>query len=282
MRRCITPTGRLIVAQSQQQQARYNNMRSAARAVQRVHVATTTSTMDDARRLVDAACATGGTPGSAPQLPEAIAVTADVQSHGRGSDGRPWHSTAGNVLLTLAVPKHYVPAAVLPVLPLLVGLAVRDAVRGAAPDDRVAGRVMTKWPNDVLYDRRKVSGAIIEDAGAALLVGIGINVAHAPPPGDGGRASACIGEFNEAATAAAVAAACTDRLLERLDAAADRAAVVAEYRDAMDWTCDMFRRLPGGVRGGRVQPVKLSDFGELTVRDVDTGDVSTLISDYCF
>src|SRR5690606_23232845 len=42
--------------------------------------------------------------------------------------------------------------------------------------------VSCKWPNDVLVARRKVSGILLESEGAGewIVVGIGVNVAHAP------------------------------------------------------------------------------------------------------
>jgi BirA family biotin operon repressor/biotin-[acetyl-CoA-carboxylase] ligase len=55
---------------------------------------------------------------------------------------------------------------------LLAGLAVRNAAAEIAQDQRVA----LKWPNDVLYDGRKLAGLLCERVHKADLVGLGLNV----------------------------------------------------------------------------------------------------------
>jgi len=37
-----------------------------------------------------------------------------------------------------------------------------------------------KWPNDLLADGAKISGILLEGAGDAVIVGIGVNLAHHP------------------------------------------------------------------------------------------------------
>ena len=39
---------------------------------------------------------------------------------------------------------------------------------------------MIKWPNDLLVDGAKLSGVLLERAGDAVVVGIGVNLAHHP------------------------------------------------------------------------------------------------------
>lgn len=48
-----------------------------------------------------------------------------------------------------------------------------------------------KWPNDLLLDGAKVSGILLEKAGDALVVGIGVNVGFAPEGVD--RSVAAVG-----------------------------------------------------------------------------------------
>jgi BirA family biotin operon repressor/biotin-[acetyl-CoA-carboxylase] ligase len=65
----------------------------------------------------------------------------------------------------------------LPLVAVVAGLAVRDAVAAAAPGVESA----IKWPNDVLLGGRKVAGVLVEamTQGArveAVVVGVGINV----------------------------------------------------------------------------------------------------------
>ncbi len=49
-------------------------------------------------------------------------------------------------------------------------------------DDLLAGggRALLKWPNDVLLRGAKVAGILIEVAEGAVIVGIGVNLRHAP------------------------------------------------------------------------------------------------------
>ncbi len=41
-------------------------------------------------------------------------------------------------------------------------------------------RLLLKWPNDLLLDGKKVSGILLERAGAALVIGFGVNIASFP------------------------------------------------------------------------------------------------------
>jgi BirA family transcriptional regulator, biotin operon repressor / biotin---[acetyl-CoA-carboxylase] ligase len=90
-------------------------------------------------------------------------VAAQLQTAGRGRQGRAWLTPPGALALSVVVR----PAAD-PLLPLRAGLAVA----------RVAGSAArVKWPNDVLIDGRKVAGILVESAGDAAILGIGLNAA---------------------------------------------------------------------------------------------------------
>jgi BirA family biotin operon repressor/biotin-[acetyl-CoA-carboxylase] ligase len=97
--------------------------------------------------------------------PHGTLVTATEQTAGRGRQGRAWAGPAGGALLLSLVVREQDA-----LLPLRAGLAVAD----------VAGpRAQVKWPNDVLVERRKVAGILVEgrpQEGWAVL-GIGVNVA---------------------------------------------------------------------------------------------------------
>jgi BirA family transcriptional regulator, biotin operon repressor / biotin---[acetyl-CoA-carboxylase] ligase len=64
-----------------------------------------------------------------------------------------------------------VPAAGRGWLPLLTGVAVARAVTAAT-----GVRATLKWPNDVLAGGAKLAGILAEQAGPAIVVGVGINV----------------------------------------------------------------------------------------------------------
>ncbi|RSZ61807.1 biotin--[acetyl-CoA-carboxylase] ligase [Corynebacterium hylobatis] len=106
------------------------------------------------------------------------ALMADHQSAGRGRLGRPWTTPAGSQAI-LSVLLRPTPAELdrLGTIPLATGLAVLDAVRAVAG---VAAGPELKWPNDVLWDGRKLCGILSEAAGfpadPRIVVGLGINV----------------------------------------------------------------------------------------------------------
>lgn len=95
--------------------------------------------------------------------PHGTVVASQAQTAGRGRQGRAWVSPAGAIALSVVVR----PAGDT-LLPLRAGLAV---ARVAGPAARV------KWPNDVLIDGRKVAGILVEAAGDAAILGIGLNAA---------------------------------------------------------------------------------------------------------
>ena len=102
-------------------------------------------------------------------------ITAARQSAGRGRRGRSWETGAGNLATTLLLtPK--VPPAEAAQLSFAAALAVAEAIAHFAPQIAVT----VKWPNDVLADGKKVSGILLEGAGPAMAIGIGVNLAHHP------------------------------------------------------------------------------------------------------
>jgi BirA family biotin operon repressor/biotin-[acetyl-CoA-carboxylase] ligase len=57
-------------------------------------------------------------------------------------------------------------------LPLIAGLAVRNAAAQLTGNDGI----QLKWPNDVVFDGRKLAGLLCERVEKADLVGLGLNV----------------------------------------------------------------------------------------------------------
>ncbi len=102
-------------------------------------------------------------------------VVADEQTRGRGRRGATWHSAPGAGLWMSAVLPQI---GTLPWLPLVVGLAVAEAIEGATG----AVTVGLKWPNDLILGFRKVGGILCESAAGAVVAGVGINL-RAPREG---------------------------------------------------------------------------------------------------
>ena len=114
--------------------------------------------------------------------PHGTLVIAEEQTAGRGRSGRSWHSEKTAGIYVTALLRPAVSPLLAPVIPLLAGLAVRDAVleeTGLAPDLR--------WPNDLLMAGKKFCGILTEmhaepDRIHFIVIGIGINVNHSAVP----------------------------------------------------------------------------------------------------
>jgi BirA family transcriptional regulator, biotin operon repressor / biotin---[acetyl-CoA-carboxylase] ligase len=126
-------------------------------------VACTASTSDDV-----AEAARGGEPAG-------LIVVAEEQTAGRGRRGRSWIAPARSGLMVSVLLRPKAPVARWGWLPLLVGVAVADAVSA-----RTGISIRLKWPNDLVVRDRKLGGILVERidsrAGAAAVIGFGINV----------------------------------------------------------------------------------------------------------
>ncbi len=119
-----------------------------------------TSTQDVARSLC----------GDGPVL-----VVAHRQTSGRGRTGRAWENAPRAVAASYAFRTRW-PEAERGPIPLVAGLAAAEILD-----------VGLKWPNDLVTDRGKVGGLLVEASGALVIVGCGVNLWWpAPPPGRAG------------------------------------------------------------------------------------------------
>lgn len=107
-------------------------------------------------------------------------IVARHQTAGRGRRGREWNSDTGNLFATLLTLTSK-PAAEAAQITFVAALAVADLLDAFAKP----GTVSIKWPNDVMLDGVKSCGILVESgtqtSGALwLVVGVGVNLAHAP------------------------------------------------------------------------------------------------------
>lgn len=106
--------------------------------------------------------------------PEGTVVIAEEQTLGKGRSRRLWHSPCGKGLY-LSVLLHPLQPEI-SLLTLTVGLAVAEALWN------VWGvRVCLKWPNDLLWEGKKLCGILSESSFIGnqlnhVVVGIGINI----------------------------------------------------------------------------------------------------------
>lgn len=147
--------------------------------------------------------------------PDLALVVADEQTAGRGRSGRSWYTPPGGALaFSLVLKNDNVPKVELspdgaPKPPVYnfgidlthtpaphsdpdwpARLTALGAVAVATALESLYGlQAQVKWPNDVLLNRRKVSGVLTEahwqrDRLQALILGIGVNTSNAAVPGD--------------------------------------------------------------------------------------------------
>jgi BirA family biotin operon repressor/biotin-[acetyl-CoA-carboxylase] ligase len=108
------------------------------------------------------------------QPPAPVLRAADHQTEGRGRRRRLWIAPPRAALLfSLAVPLHSLSAA-LPAITLASGVALAEVLQ------RRGVPVTLKWPNDLMYQGRKLGGILCElavDPGgrATLVIGVGLN-----------------------------------------------------------------------------------------------------------
>ena len=162
------------------------------------------------------------------------AVYCDYQSDGRGRLDRVWRAPAGSSLLCSALLESPPPSVAPQWVVIAAALSVCDALGG------LAGRRPTlKWPNDVLYDERKVAGLLAEVVAGStapgrsrVVVGLGLNLSDVDPDFTG--ATTVLAATGAALAPGTVLSAYLDALSERrssLDSASGRAALRARYLD---------------------------------------------------
>lgn len=103
------------------------------------------------------------------------------QTGGRGRSGRRWTSPKGNLYASVLI-QDVGPLVQAANLSMAAAIAMGEAVASLLPD---AGDIGYKWPNDLLLDRAKFCGLLLE-CGAArdnlnwVVIGSGVNIASHP------------------------------------------------------------------------------------------------------
>jgi BirA family biotin operon repressor/biotin-[acetyl-CoA-carboxylase] ligase len=104
---------------------------------------------------------------------EGLWLRAVEQTAGRGRQGRAWASPPGNLYASTLVRLRAGdpnPAT----LAMVAAVTLDEVLRayGATPT--------IKWPNDMLIGDAKLTGILLERSGEAIVVGMGVNLAHHP------------------------------------------------------------------------------------------------------
>ena len=97
-------------------------------------------------------------------------IIAEQQTTGRGRRGNQWYSKPGKSItasLILKDNKNNLDKK----LPLIAGLAIIKAIKQSTNIE-----CNLKWPNDIMYNSKKIGGILIEKKSSHFIIGIGLNV----------------------------------------------------------------------------------------------------------
>ncbi len=110
-------------------------------------------------------------------------ITTKQQTAGKGSRGRNWESITGNLFASLML-RNPCEKQHLGSLTFVAALSALTAIQAAAEDTANTPALELKWPNDVLINRKKCGGILLESisgiTGTVLVVGFGINCQNHP------------------------------------------------------------------------------------------------------
>lgn len=185
-------------------------------------------------------------------------VVADYQTAGRGRLGRTWWAPAGSSLLFTLILRPALPAGRLGLINLAAAVAVSEALAGRG------FRPAVKWPNDVLLSGRKVAGILSEAGGAAVCLGVAVNV-------------------NMVEFAPEISGTATSLALES-GAEFDRASLLGDVLDHLhELLCDPVARVPDAYRrwSGTLGALVQINLPDRTIRGVavDIDESGALILD---
>lgn len=178
-----------------------------------------------------------------------VAIVAEAQSAGRGRYRRTWVSRPGNLYVSF-----------------IYGCPERDPRISYAVAVAVAETILSfgilptiKWPNDILVNGAKVCGILIEYSGRFVIVGIGVNIRHAPVVEK--YATTCLADWADVSKIEFM-----NRLMKNLDKwmAADFVDVRARW---MELAAGLNRVVK--YRGGDVELMGINERGALVLRRGD-------------
>ena len=98
------------------------------------------------------------------------------QTNGRGRNNNKWTSMNGNLFLsTIIKPKSN--KSCWHQLSLIVGLSILDVLLEMGLKKDI---IEFKWPNDVLVDKKKISGVLLASTNNFVIIGMGLNILKVP------------------------------------------------------------------------------------------------------
>lgn len=245
---------------------------------------------------------------------DVYAVVTKQQTAGRGTRGRNWQSSVGNVMMTVS---FKVSAITIPLtlIPLRIGTILAPIIQRQIGAEH---KVYLKWPNDVLIEDKKVCGVLIEMDGERVYVGIGCNIESIPDEESirlsGGRIPTCTSNFinkqnqtnfeNIIEVQGEVMKGDDEKeskilylkIAEEIGLSIGRwirdfdnaQQVLKDFEERMDFNRTLQLRTEASATTGisskpvDVVPLYLNEDGTLQIREVDTGVERTLIAEYLY
>lgn len=205
----------------------------------------------------------------------------ETQSAGKGRLGRKWESPVGAGLWQSVLLRPSLTPADAPLITLATAVAMAQAV-----EETCGLSVRIKWPNDLIYQGRKLVGILLEAIGdmdhlESVVVGVGLNVRRGAYPPELAEKAAALEDFGPPPLRRTVLVhylAALERLTQRLEAGGLEA-IAQDYRQR---SCTLGSRVQviGSVNLTGVA-VDLDERGALMVQTEDgqvhhvlSGDVS--------
>ena len=109
-------------------------------------------------------------------LPEGTSYLSYLQTKGRGRNNNQWESMKGNLFLS-TIFRPTVSKVKWHQLSLIIGLSILETLIKLGVDKN---KIQLKWPNDVLVQKRKISGVLLESFDDFIVAGIGLNILKTP------------------------------------------------------------------------------------------------------
>ena len=117
----------------------------------------TSSTMDEGRNLIDSS------------KPIPAIILSKTQTKGRGRVGKKWISSeAGNLYLSIVIKN--IDISLISNFALMLPVCVARAL-----NIYQSSNLRFKWPNDIMYNDKKIGGILLEGYKGHIIIGIGIN-----------------------------------------------------------------------------------------------------------
>ena len=113
-------------------------------------------------------------------------IVADQQINGRGRLTRQWISPLGNLYFSLVLlrPKAF-DSQNIQTLSLLANLSLNQLIRNLALANNLRLNIENKWPNDLLIEKHKIAGILLENLlvnsnQEFIIIGVGVNIINSP------------------------------------------------------------------------------------------------------